>query len=474
MGSISTLGGVKMEGVNMKKLLVILGIFCLGNALELELGPELVGEEENIFKDAKSPRMVRKVAPRHACGALEAFPYFKAKDLTAYKDSMVPKQEVNKFKFMVELSRFINGKAPALLQEFAQNKKIFTVKKKIAHVENEAIFRQKLFEHQTRFVRSTKDKPQFSKDFVKTMTTECARLMTAMAKGMKEVESRTDPNAQLFIRALSTCGQFMTSLSIEMQRRMQKMEGFRSLPLDLPYEDDVTFVKDALEKVRGERTFVETLQEQDAKLILRACMEDNAADVCTEANMAGTCNDDGMCDCNEGFTGEDCSEAGVEEPEETVEEETEADEEETEEEEESIVEEVIHTVEDAVQPAVDAAKPVIEQVAELGTGVVSAIIDVFNSTTSTGFEFVNELIEGVGDVIENTFSGSTHWNLICLATWWPLQEEHCRAARCAVCSPGVLSAMSICKSAYQRVDHKCVQEVMGEGFCNYCIADFIA
>merc|ERR1712223_490173 len=470
--SVSTLRGVNMKGVNMKKLLVILGIFCLGNALELELGPELVGEEENIFKDAKSPRMVRKVAPRHACGALEAFPYFKAKDLTAYKDSMVPKQEVNKFKFMVELSRFINGKAPALLQEFAQNKKIFTVKKKIAQVENEAIFRQKLFEHQTRFVRSTKDKPQFSKDFVKTMTTECARLMTAIAKGMKEVESRTDPNAQLFVRALSTCGQFMTSLSIEMQRRMQKVEGFRSLPLDLPYEDDVTFVKDALEKVSGEKTFVETLQEQDAKSVLRACMVDNAADVCTEANMIGLCNDDGTCMCDVGFTGDDCSEEVPLEP--VVDGPEETDEEETDEEEESVVEEVIHTVEDAVQPVVDVAKPVIEQVAELGTGVVSAIIDVFNSTTSTGFEFVNELIEGVGDVIESAFSGSTHWNLICLATWWPLQEEHCRAARCAVCSPGVLSAMSICKSAYQRVDHKCVQEVMGEGFCNYCIADFIA
>merc|ERR1712223_830111 len=470
--SVSTLRGVNMKGVNMKKLLVILGIFCLGNALELELGPELVGEEENIFKDAKSPRMVRKVAPRHACGALEAFPYFKAKDLTAYKDSMVPKQEVNKFKFMVELSRFINGKAPALLQEFAQNKKIFTVKKKIAQVENEAIFRQKLFEHQTRFVRSTKDKPQFSKDFVKTMTTECARLMTAIAKGMKEVESRTDPNAQLFVRALSTCGQFMTSLSIEMQRRMQKVEGFRSLPLDLPYEDDVTFVKDALEKVSGEKTFVETLQEQDAKSVLRACMVDNAADVCTEANMIGLCNDDGTCMCDVGFTGDDCSEEVPLEP--VIDGPEETDEEETDEEEESVVEEVMHTVEDAVQPVVDVAKPVVEQVAELGTGVVSAIIDVFNSTTSTGFEFVNELIEGVGDVIESTFSGSTHWNLICLATWWPLQEEHCRAARCAVCSPGVLSAMSICKSAYQRVDHKCVQEVMGEGFCNYCIADFIA
>merc|ERR1712223_1923768 len=470
--SVSTLRGVNMKGVNMKKLLVILGIFCLGNALELELGPELVGEEENIFKDAKSPRMVRKVAPRHACGALEAFPYFKAKDLTAYKDSMVPKQEVNKFKFMVELSRFINGKAPALLQEFAQNKKIFTVKKKIAQVENEAIFRQKLFEHQTRFVRSTKDKPQFSKDFVKTMTTECARLMTAMAKGMKEVESRTDPNAQLFVRALSTCGQFMTSLSIEMQRRMQKVEGFRSLPLDLPYEDDVTFVKGALEKVSGEKTFVETSQEQDAKSVLRACMVDNAADVCTEANMIGLCNDDGTCICDVGFTGDDCSEEVPLEP--VIDGPEETDEEETDEEEESVVEEVIHTVEDAVQPVVDVAKPVIEQVAELGTGVVGAIIDVFNSTTSTGCEFVNELIEGVGDVIESTFSGSTHWNLICLATWWPLQEEHCRAARCAVCSPGVLSAMSICKSAYQRVDHKCVQEVMGEGFCNYCIADFIA
>ena len=51
-------------------------------------------------------------------------------------------------------------------------------------------------------------------DFVKTMTTECARLMNAMAQGMKEVQSRTDPNAQLFVRALSTCGQFMTSLTV--------------------------------------------------------------------------------------------------------------------------------------------------------------------------------------------------------------------------------------------------------------------
>ena len=73
------------------------------------------------------------------------------------------------------------------------------------------------------------------------MTTECARLMNAMAQGMKEVQSRSDPNAQLFVRALSTCGQFMTSLSIEMQRRMQKVEGFRSLPLDLPYEGMLFF-----------------------------------------------------------------------------------------------------------------------------------------------------------------------------------------------------------------------------------------
>ena len=45
--------------------------------------------------------------------------------------------------------------------------------------------------------------------------------------------------------------------------------------------------------------------------------------------------------------------------------------------------------------------------------------------------------------------------------------------RCAVCSPGVLSAISVCKAAFKTVDHKCVQEVMGEGFCNYCIADFL-
>jgi len=39
---------------------------------------------------------------------------------------------------------------------------------------------------------------------------------------------------------------------------------------------------------------------------------------------------------------------------------------------------VIHTVEETVQPVIDAATPIVEQVAELGTGVVSAIIDVFN------------------------------------------------------------------------------------------------
>merc|ERR1711899_566552 len=128
----------------------------------------------------------------------------------------------------------------------------------------------------------------------------------------------------------------------------------------------------------------------------------------------------------------------VEEEPETAEE-TETEEEEPELEAESIVEEVIHTVEDAVQPVVDVAKPVVEQVAELGTGVVSAIIDVFNSTTSTGFEFVNELIEGVGDVIGSTFSGSTHWNLICLALLatsrrtLPSCKVCCLLSRCLIC-----------------------------------------
>ena len=58
---------------------------------------------------------------------------------------------------------------------------------------------------------------------------------------------------------------------------------------------------------------------------------------------------------------------------------------------------------------------------------------------------------------------------------WPLHEEHCTTARCAACGPAVTSAMEVCKRSFgsDGLTHKCAQTVMGEGFCNYCIDDYL-
>merc|ERR1719225_1559684 len=139
------------------------------------------------------------------------------------------------------------------------------------------------------------------------MSTECGLLMNTIATGLDLSIARVDPEFQLLVRALATCGAFMTDLSIEMQRQMQKEHGFRSLPLNLPYKNDIDLVRHTLKKV-SEKSFVQTLQDQDAKTprAIRACTEDTAADVCIDIGMLGTC-DNGICDCQPGFFGEDCS-----------------------------------------------------------------------------------------------------------------------------------------------------------------------
>ena len=58
---------------------------------------------------------------------------------------------------------------------------------------------------------------------------------------------------------------------------------------------------------------------------------------------------------------------------------------------------------------------------------------------------------------------------------WPLHEEHCQQARCAACAPAVTTASAVCQRSFgpEGQTHKCVQTVMGEGFCNYCIDDYL-
>jgi hypothetical protein len=65
------------------------------------------------------------------------------------------------------------------------------------------------------------------------------------------------------------------------------------------------------------------------------------------------------------------------------------------------------------------------------------------------------------------------WNSICVATWWPLHGKHCNAARCVACSPSITTSASVCKKTGLRVTHKCIEDVMGEGFCNFCIKEYL-
>ena len=73
--------------------------------------------------------------PLQQCHILEAFPYFKS-DLVHLKTEMSDAKSraglKNRLVFLTELSRFLNRKAPFLLQEFAESKKIFETKKKLS------------------------------------------------------------------------------------------------------------------------------------------------------------------------------------------------------------------------------------------------------------------------------------------------------------------------------------------------------
>lgn len=105
--------------------------------------------------------------------------------------------------------------------------------------------------------------------------------------------------------------------------------------------------------------------------------------------------------------------------------------------------------------------------------IAQEIIDIFQGSAQEIIDLFNEIVGGIGNVLEENLPPSA-WNAMCVATWWPLHEEHCQEARCATCSPAVMAAVSVCKHFQKNgVTHKCAQFVMGEGFCNYCIAGLL-
>jgi len=129
---------------------------------------------------------------------------------------------------------------------------------------------------------------------------------------------------------------------------------------------------------------------------------------------------------------------------------------------------VIDAVTGAGGDAGEAVGELGQAAGELAQGVINAVT---NSTTGL-IDIFTDIVQSVGDVLEESLPPSV-WEPLCLATWWPYHGEHCNTARCVACSPAITTSAAVCRRAGKEVTNKCVQDVMGEGFCNYCINEYL-
>merc|ERR1712242_17719 len=107
---------------------------------------------------------------------------------------------------------------------------------------------------------------------------------------------------------------------------------------------------------------------------------------------------------------------------------------------------------------------------------VSDGLGTFAETVQNVGENIQDAIVTFGqDVSESAqdFLGQ-HWNKICKVIWWPYHDEHCNSMRCTACAPTIMASAQVCKKTMGRVSSRCLADVMGGGgFCNYCIGDYI-
>jgi len=130
--------------------------------------------------------------------------------------------------------------------------------------------------------------------------------------------------------------------------------------------------------------------------------------------------------------------------------------------------EVVDGAVDVVEDTVEVAEDLADSAGEL----VGDIIGVVTNSTTDVIDIFTEVVESVGTALEENLPPSV-WNAMCVVTWWPLEESHCNAARCVACAPSITTAASVCGQTKQAITHKCLEEVMGEGFCNFCIKEYL-
>merc|ERR1712020_668306 len=143
-----------------------------------------------------------------------------------------------------------------------------------------------------------------------------------------------------------------------------------------------------------------------------------------------------------------------------------------------VVEDVADAVSDVADEVVDGAGDGVDAVVAVGDladsagEIVGDLIGVAVNSTTGVIDIFTDVVQSVGTALEENLPPQV-WNAMCVAVWWPLQEDHCNAARCVACAPSITTAATVCGKTNQAINHKCLEEVMGEGFCNYCIKEYL-
>ena len=84
-----------------------------------------------------------------------------------------------------------------------------------------------------RSAKRSADWSRLSEKEIKKLMLDCAGILNGIASNLpNSKQSRIDPAIQVLIRGVAICGEFMTDMAVD----LQKQQGFKSLPLDLPYK----------------------------------------------------------------------------------------------------------------------------------------------------------------------------------------------------------------------------------------------
>merc|ERR1712038_183223 len=140
-----------------------------------------------------------------------------------------------------------------------------------------------------------------------------------------------------------------------------------------------------------------------------------------------------------------------------------------------VADDVVDGAGDGVDAVVDAGEGAVDAVGDLADSageLVGDLIGVAVNSTTGVIDIFTDVVQSVGTALEENLPPQV-WNAMCVAVWWPLQEDHCNAARCVACAPSITTAATVCGKTNQAINHKCLEEVMGEGFCNYCIKEYL-